>query len=317
MTFKFAWREARHRALLVAALVLTLASCNNSDLLNSPNDPEAVDGPAVSGTEAPSLAVGYAGGIPFGTFRLPTTEFGSRYNGAMRNIDPKLLVRELAAIKARGGKVVLMFAGPEWLYKDGSNHFSMTKWKARIDRFKNVNFASYIKDGTVIGHYLIDEPNDPHNWGGRPVSPATLEEMARYSKQRWPGMVTIVRTYPSYLTSYKGSYRYLDAAWAQYVIFRWPNVQAFINDNVAKAKSKGLGLVVGLNIIKGGSRKGQPMTATQVRNYGSVLLSNSYPCAFISWQYRDWYMSSGAVKDAMSHLRSKAQGRGFKTCRGS
>jgi hypothetical protein len=316
MTFKFAWRETRHRALLVAALVLTLASCNSSDLLNSPNDPEAVDGQSVSGTEVPSLAVGYAGGIPFGMFKLPVTEFNGRFNGAMRNFDPKILVRELAAIKSRGGKVVLMFAGPERHYIDGSHHFSMTKWKARIDRFKGVNFGSYIKDGTIIGHYLIDEPNDPRNWGGRPVSPATLEEMARYSKSRWPGMVTIVRTSPDYLSSYRGSYRYLDAAWSQYVIHRWPNVSAFISSNASKAKAKGLGLITGLNVIHGGSRPRTPMTASQVRTYGSALLNSTYPCAFISWQYRDSYMSS-AVRDAMSDLRRKAQSRGFKTCRGS
>jgi hypothetical protein len=319
MNLTFGFRDARLRAPLLVALFLPLASCHTDDLLNSPSEPTAADGDNTGavGTDGPSMAMSYAGGIPFGTFKLPTSEFGTRYNGAMRNIDPSQLVKELGAIKARGGKVVLMFAGPEWNYKDGDGHFSLTKWKARVDRFKNVGFGSYIKDGTVIGHYLIDEPNDPHNWGGRPVSPATLEEMAKYSKMRWPGMVTVVRTYPDYLTKYSGSYHYLDAAWAQYVIFRWPNVKDFISSNVAKAKQKGLGLVVGLNIIKGGSKRGEPMTASQVRSYGSALLDNSYPCAFISWQYRDWYMSSSAVKDAMSTLRRQAQSRAFKTCRGS
>jgi hypothetical protein len=312
---EFARRAARLRAPLFVGLAMVFSACNATDNLSPTDTPADTPDPAGVTADEPSLASSFRGGIPFGTFRLPTSEFGSRYNGAMRNIDPKLLVRELAAIKARGGKVVLMFAGPEWLYKTGG-HFSYTKWKARIDRFKRVNFDQYIKDGTVIGHYLIDEPNDPHNWGGRPVPPSQLEEMAKYSKSIWPGMATVVRTYPEYLKKFPGNYRYLDAAWAQYVIFRWPNVQQFITTNVANAKAKGLGLVVGLNIIKGGSRKGQPMTATQVRNYGAALLSSSYPCAFISWQYRDWYMNSGAVKDAMSTLRNRAQARATKTCRG-
>jgi hypothetical protein len=234
----------------------------------------------------------------------------------MRNIHPGHLLRELRAIKARGGKVALMFAGPEWHYQARGHHFSLTEWKARVDRFKKVNFSSYIKDGTIIGHYLIDEPNDPANWGGRPVPPATLEEMAKYSKRRWPGMATIVRTSPEYLDNYRGRYRYLDAAWAQYVYHRWPNTREYINSNVAKAKSKGLALIVGMNVIHGGSRRRTAMTANQVRTFGSILLESSYPCAFISWQYRDSYMRNRGVQEAMAHLRNKARNRGFKTCRG-
>jgi hypothetical protein len=318
MTFKSAYRDARLRALLLAALLLPVVSCNSSDLLDSTTNQPAADGESISdvGSETPPMAVSYAGGIPFGMFRLPTAEFNGRFNGAMRNIDAKHLVGELRAIKARGGKVALMFAGPEWTYQDGGHHFSFSKWKARVDRFKGVNFDSYVRDGTIIGHYLIDEPNDPRNWGGRPVPPSTLEEMARYSKSRWPGMVTIVRTFPDYLDDYRGSYRYLDAAWAQYVIHRWPDVNQFISTNVRKAQAKGLALIVGLNVIHGGSRRRTPMTATQVRKYGAALLNSNYPCAFISWQYRDSYMRA-AVRDAMSDLRRKAQARGFKSCRGS
>jgi hypothetical protein len=318
LIFKFVRRQARFRAPLLASLFLPLVSCNNSDLLDSTTDSEVADAAPTSGAETePSFASAYAGGIPFGTFRLPTYEFGARYNGAMRNIYPEHLLRELRAIKARGGKVVLMFAGHERHYKDRrSHHFSLTKWKARIDRFKKVNFSSYIKDGTIIGHYLIDEPNDPANWGRRPVPPATLEEMAKYSKRHWPGMVTIVRTRPEYLVNYRGRYRYLDAAWAQYSYHRWPNTREFINSNVAKARSKGLALVVGLNVINGGSRRRSAMTANQVRTFGSVLLESSYPCAFISWQYRDYYMKNRGVQQAMAHLRTKARSRGFKTCRG-
>jgi hypothetical protein len=315
LIFNFVGRQSRFRALLLAALFLPLVSCNNDDLLDSTTDSEVADGAPDTEALEPSFASAYAGGIPFGTFTLPTNEFGARYNGAMRNIHPQYLLRELRAIKARGGKVALMFAGPEWTYQERGHRFSFSKWKARVDRFKKVNFSSYIKDGTIIGHYLIDEPNDPKNWGGRPVPPAMLEEMAKYSKKRWPGMATIVRTFPDYLDNYRGRYRYLDAAWAQYVYHRWPNTRAFINSNVAKARSKGLALIVGLNVIHGGSRRRTPMTANQVRTFGRILLESSYPCAFISWQYRDRYMRNRAVQQAMADLRNKARSRGFKTCR--
>ena len=72
-----------------------------------------------------------------------------------------------------------------------------------------------MNDGTVIAHYLIDEPYDPRNWAGQPIPGSTLEEMAQYSKQIWPNLTTIVRAEP-YRIKWSGTYRYLDAAWAQF-----------------------------------------------------------------------------------------------------
>ncbi|MCI0410356.1 MAG: hypothetical protein L0191_17640, partial [Acidobacteria bacterium] len=223
-----------------------------------------------------------------------------------------ILLQELAAIKARGGKVVLAISGsPRYYMSDG--HFSLSKWKERVSRFKGVNFSSYIKDGTVIGHYMIDEPNDPANWGGQPVSPSTLEEMARYSKQLWPDMATVVRVDPSYLAS---NHRYLDAAWAQY-LSRRGDVNTYIRSVTSEAQRKGLALVVGLNVLKGGKPNGTQMTASEVESWGSALLSSSYPCAFISWKYTSDYMSSSSIKSAMDALRRKAENRSDKSCRGS
>lgn len=272
---------------------------------------ETVD-PDGASLAAPSLAsVSFAGGIPFGTFAHPTSAFGAPYNGALRNIFPQYLLSHLAAIKARGGKVVLNLGGGDKSYRD-SKGFSMTMWKARVDRFKNTNFSSYVKDGTIIGHYLIDEPNNAGRWG-RPIPPAVIEEMAKYSKLRWPTLPTIVRTYPEYMLMFSGNYRYLDAAWAQYV-HRKGEAGAFIRKNVADAQKKGLGLVVGLNVLRGGPNQRQ-MRASEVKSWGSALLSSSYPCAFISWQYNSSYLSSSAVKDAMKYLSSKARSRSSRSCR--
>jgi hypothetical protein len=329
-------RTARFRAAIVAALAVTLAGCDDSDslqpdssnpleiTLNDPAlDPLSADEETPIPEETTTLDVGtlgtptlasasYAGGIPFGTFALPTTWFGDRYNGAMQNNAPNLLRSQLEGIKSRGGKVILMFAGNERYYKDGSGNFSLTKWKERINRYKGVNFDSYISDGTIIGHYLIDEPNDPANWSGRPVTPSTLEEMARYSKSLWPSMTTIVRVEPSYLS---GSHRYLDAAWAQY-LSRRGDASDYIRKVVGEAQSRGLGLVVGMNVLRGGTPNGSKMTASEVQDWGSKLLSSTYPCAFISWTYNSDYLSGSSIKSAMDVLRNKAESRSSKTCRG-
>jgi hypothetical protein len=58
------------------------------------------------------------------------------------------------------------------------------------------------------------------------------------------------------------------------------------------------------------------MTASEVENWGSALLSSSYPCAFINWEYSSDYYSSSSIRSAMSALRRKAENRSTKSCRG-
>ena len=311
--FEFAARLVRLRAALFAGLVLAFAACDNTEQPLSPTtETPAEPGVETVAVEEPSLAsVSFAGGIPIGHFGQPLSAYGKINNGAKMTVSPSGLLNYLAAVKSRGGKVVLMFAGPHRYYLDGDGHFSLTKWKARIDRFRNVNFGSYITSGTIIGHFLVDEPNDASNWGGRQISPGTLDEMARYSKARWSNMATIVRVEPTYLV--KNPPRYLDAAWAQYVT-RKGSASDYITRNVSDAKRAGVALVVGLNISKGGPNRTR-MTPTMVKNYGSTLLSSSYPCAFVSWEYGS-YLTTSSMTDALKYLRSKAQNRSSKTCRG-
>jgi hypothetical protein len=314
--FKLARRGARLRALLLPALAVTFAACNTDQLTNSSDEPSALPAsePAAAPVAASFLSSGFRGGIPFGTFAQPNSAFGGVYNGALRNIYPEVLLENLADIKARGGRVVLMLAGNERTYKDGDGHFSLSKWKERVNRFRGVNFSSYIADGTIIGHYVLDEPNDPANWNGVPVSGAVVEEMAKHSKQLWPSMKTIVRTEPGHLLNGNVTYRYLDAAWAQYAQ-RKGDVRDFLNRNVSDAKRLGLGLVAGLNILMGSVEK-TPLTGSQIESWGSILLSDPYICAFISWKYDERLLARADVKAAMSRLSQKAQDHAPRSCSG-
>lgn len=324
LSFKLSRRIARFRLLVVPALLVALVACDNADTFNPDGSttPDPVDqGPALTddGVEVvtldePEVATAFAGGIPIGAFALPNSQFGSTYNGALRNIWPEQLNSNLSAIRARGGKIVLMMAGKQSYYLNADGTFSLTKWKARIDRYRKVNFSSYINDGTIIAHYLIDEPYDPANYNGKPVTGSTLEEMARYSKSIWPSLKTVVRAEPYYI-KWSGTYRYLDAAWAQY-LGRKGNVNDYIQKNVSTAKQMGLGLVVGLNLVHGGTPNGTWMTPGEVESWGSALLSTDYPCAFVSWTYHSDKLSSGAMKDAMNTLRRKAQSRASRSCSG-
>ena len=310
------WR-ARLGASALSACFLTLAACDATEVFEPQTDAplEAADaadpGDELVAFDDTLLAAASRRGIPIGNFAQPMSAFGRTYNGGHQNFSPGSIVRELKAIRARGGRVVVAFSGSPKYYRE-NGHFSFEKWKSRVKRFKGINLSQFIQDGTIIGHYLIDEPNDPANWRGRPVSPATLEQMAKYSKQLWPRMPTIVRVEPGYLGR---NHHYLDAAWAQYLHRKGP-VESFLRRNVSAAQDRRLGLVVGLNVLKGGSPNGTRMTASEVKKWGGALLNSSYPCAFISWTYNRSYLSSRGVGDAMRALRHKAESRSARSCRG-
>jgi len=261
----------------------------------------------------------YRGGIPMGVTQMPKALYG-RYTGALSNPGPDALLNYLEAARRSGTRVMLVFAGNERYFKDRAGHFSFELWKGRISRYKRLNLTPYITDGTIIGHRMIDEAHDPHNWNGTTVSRQTLDAMAKYSKSIWPGMATIVRSYPAYLKGYR--YGYLDGAWAQYAA-RFGSISNFLNTNVNNAKSAGLSLTVGLNQIAGNKTGGLrgyysgfgALTATQLKTLGGTLLNSTYPCAFLNWKYNDRYMARSDIKAALGYLASKARSKPFKSCK--
>lgn len=285
---------------------------------------EVVEGPDPAATAANglSLASAFRGGIPFGTFHLPKALYGKGFNGTLGNISPSYLRAYLEAARKTGTKVMVTFSGNERHFKNSNRSFSLTKWKQRVNRYRSINLSSYIKDGTLMGHYLIDEPHDPANWGGRTVPRSSLDEMAKYSKQLWPGLPTIVRSWPKFLKGY--NYRYLDAAWAQYSA-RFGSVSTFMKNNVRDSKASGLALVIGMNQLAGGNSSGlrgyysgrYAMSASQLRSWGSAMLADSYPCAFLSWAYNSKYLSRSDIKSAKTYLAGKARSKSSKSCRGS
>ncbi len=317
MPHRFTWPRGVGRLRMVslsAALAVALPACENPDTFDPDGGATVPVEETAAGLAAvePALAsASFAGGIPIGMSAQPLTAFGPRYNGSKLTVAPAFVMNQLKVIKSRGGRVFIMMAGNHRYWVDADGHFSLAKWKARVDRFKRLNLDPYVKDGTIIGHFMIDEPNDPANWRGRPVPPAMLDEMAAYSKRLWPGMATIVRTEPGYFRSRP---RYVDAAWAQYVT-RKGSAGDYIRRNVADAERIGLGLVVGLNVLRGG-KNGSRMSASQVKEWGSELLRSSYPCAFVSWQYNSAYLASGGMGDAMQALRRLAENRRSRSCRG-
>jgi hypothetical protein len=265
-------------------------------------------------------------GIVFGSIQLPTSLLTSLQNGTLMGgqISPTSALSILTATRAKGGRIVIkMCKGADSYVKNADGTFSFTKWKALVDRFRSVNLGPFISDGTILGHYLIDEPHRASRWGGKVISQATLEEMAKYSKQIWPNLTTFVRVAPSWLATSSITYSYLDAGWLQYESWMG-SISTKISTEVTAAKRKGLGLAVGLNLINGGNgsshiagtRSGQySMSATEIRSYGAALLGQSLSCGLYNWVYDSPYYSRTDIKSAMADLSSKARAHVRTSCR--
>jgi hypothetical protein len=311
-----------------------LAAGDSTATDSSASDSTAGTPPGDSLPSSDSSAVGQAvldsrpsvPGIVFGTYQLEVSQLTQVHTGTLRGggITESNVLSLLSGARSRGGRVVLKLCmGRDSYIKNSDGTFSLTKWKALVDRFRRVNLRPYIDDGTLVGHFLIDEPQRASRWGGRVISPATLEAMAQYSKQIWPTLTTFVRTEPVWLASSSQSYRYLDAGWAQYASGKG-SVSTWVAGNVDAAKRKGLGLAVGLNVIDGGNgssgiRGVSPgkysMSATEVRNYGAALLNQSYACAFYNWTYLGTYYNRSDIKSAFGALSSQARAHARTSCR--
>jgi hypothetical protein len=310
-------RRCPPRVVALGMLVMmAAAACSEDDKVGPSSGVETAGGPdlAVTGTQP---------GIVFSSANLTLSQINSVHTGLVYTATPSGLLTFLSGLRAKGGRVLIKLAGPETSYKNADGTFNLTKWEAGVDRFQNIDFSSYITDGTIVGHYIIDEPNFPTRWGNKVIPQATVEAAAKYSKQRWPSLPTIVDAPASWLASVPVTYVYLDAAWA---MFRSKNGNAgtWVAGQTSRAKTKGLGLVAGLNVLDGGNgtsgiRGTQPntwaMSAAELKQYGTGLLSQSYVCAFSMWRYSSTYYNRTDVKSAMGALSQLAKSHVKTSCR--
>ena len=321
---------ARCRAVTAGLLVLCVACADDSAGPSSTADLPA--DPPSSPVESTDVATAILDtrssrpGIVFASFSMSNAYLDNVHTGWMSGgaLDPSNILSDLSGARAKGGRVVIKLCkGRDRYVKNDDGTFSLTKWKSLVSRYRNVDLRPYISDGTIIGHYLIDEPHRASRWGGKAISQATLEAMAKYSKELWPQMTTIVRVAPSYLASASITYKYLDAGWTQYTVGKG-DAANWVASETAAAKRKGLGLVVGMNVLDGGNGSSNirgwtsgkwAMSASEIRNYGSAMLGQSYACAFFNWTHDTDYYGRSDIKSAMADVSSKARSHEKTSCR--
>jgi hypothetical protein len=264
-------------------------------------------------------------GIPFGPQHLPPGSLGATYTGTMWIAQPQTVLAELAAARRAGARVFLNLSTTKGAQaEDGT--YSLERWKQRIDRFRSIDLAPYVRDGTILGHYVMDEPHSASNWGGKPVPFTEIEAAAKYSKTLWPDMTTFVRTHPEFLEGASFRWVYVDAAWAQYTARRG-DVAAYLKRQVETARRLDLGLVVGLNLLNGGTaesgipgfHKGRwAMSAGQIRSLGRALAAEPYACAFSMWKYDKAdpsYLQRADIKAALAEVAEVAANHPRTSCR--
>jgi hypothetical protein len=252
---------------------------------------------------------------------VPPSRISSTFNALKGDAYLPTFLDKLEAARRNNDRLLISFSGQSGAYTD-SDGFNLSKWKQKVDEFRGLDLSSYIADGTLMGHYIMDEPSDARNWNGHRVSPADIDAMAKYSKEIWPDLPTVIRGWPWYLKGYH--YEYLDAAWAGYHV-RFGPIDEFITDNVQDAKASGLALVVSLNMLAGGGDEGLPgyfhdkysMNASQVRAWGSALLAEPYICAFFMFRYDAPYFGRADIQAAVAELSEKAHALPNRSCRKS
>lgn len=355
------WSRRARLMLGALALLAIFAACGGSDNLGpssqvpagelAPGDSLAitpVDSSAVPadstivGTGDPAAPSDTVGGITlsatahpgivFAVMGIQSQYLSAPYNGSKEGLFPAWLLGELQISRAKGARMIVeMASGADERIQNADGTFSFNKWKALVYEFKAINFGSYITDGTLMGHFLIDEPQNAKKWGGKIIPQATVEAMAKYSKQLWPNLPTFVRAAPSWLDKATITYTYLDAAWTQYEAYlrgrpAMPEVTTWITGEVAAARRKRLGLVVGMNVLDGGNGSSRipgwkagdyAMSASELRSYGTALLNQTYACGFFNWTYLysgAAYMARTDIRSAMTYLSDKAKAHIKTSC---
>ena len=260
-------------------------------------------------------------GIPFGPTQMPIESFSQEYSGTIYPTShPDRLLPALERARQVNARIMVNLTGNESGFRD-QHGFNFDAWKRKVDRYRGIDFSSYVADGTLLGHFIMDEPFDPTNWNGKPVSPAQVEELAKYSKEIWPTLPTIVGNKPDYLKGQR--YKYLDGVRFHYN-HRYGPIEPFAATQLQHAKAQDLSYITGLNLLNGGSgeskipgrRQGKfAMSANEIRTWGGIMIADPYVCGFVMYQYDPNYLARPDIKAALEELKKKADAHPKQSCR--
>lgn len=265
---------------------------------------------------------------------------GPTPDGHMTTGDSTSTRQMLNNARAAGARITLRVTGGNEKFQTGTDRtFVLSKWKAAFDDVAGMDVSGYVADGTLIGHYAIDEPfADFDN-----MTSGFLELICQYQKSfaGWSSVPCIIRDKNTrlYQSAPTGGYQYVDAGWAQLTDHHYVppatyggDIGAYFRDNLDKGRQVGLGLMYGFNLINGGvefsgcakpgDQNNCAMTATEVRAAADTLaaIGNDQGCGVIGWTIdasagpeRDYFFGTGVysgngIQSALQYLNTKVAG---------
>jgi hypothetical protein len=222
---------------------------------------------------------------------------------------------------------------------NGVYQFDMVKWKARMQTYNTsaikTAVASAVADGTIIGNYVMDEPNvsgagDGNTWGpAGTMTKIRVDSLCGYVKGLFPAMpVGVAHGHNTFEPA--NSYRVCEFLLDQYV-WRKGDVTTYRDDGLALARRDGMSILFSVNLLNGGvpDRDGiwdctgtggmgtyAPncrMTPQQVRDWGILL--GSAGCALSMWRYDDAFVLNADNQQAFRDVRSRLSTLPGKSCR--
>jgi hypothetical protein len=351
--FSFAGRWTQLRAPLLAVFVLASA-CDRTDELASPTaagnllgDSAATVSDSVriadsvrvadSLLAADSLGLGdslavdtesftaaaiHRSGMRFASYDCTTGGLAA-YNVCNRSAG-SWTANELKGLRGLGAGVILNQGG-YGRYKDRNGRYNPTKYYNWVKSLRKYapSWKPYLANGTLRGVQLIDD-RLAGNWGGRAISNAQVDQMAKWWKQLLPGITTFVSGgYAENLLGYR--FRYLDGSINQYNARYMGDVKKWRDKSVAAARRANTSIILSLNVLDGGkiyrgchhggSSKTCSMTPAELRRYGAALAAAPAICGLGTWKYRATYHARPGVLAGLKYISALAARRSDVSCK--
>ncbi|HEU4526880.1 MAG TPA: hypothetical protein VFT80_02990 [Actinomycetota bacterium] len=276
-----------------------------------------------------------AADVPFGPNDLTPRLYGHPYTGTKLYFIPARAVRRLRQARRAGMRVIVKLAGSQEHYRRPDGSFSLRKWKARVDEYRDAGLEEFIEDGTIVAHQLVSEAKADDQWSGTVIPNDVLDEMAAYSLSIWPAMATLVREDAVDLEEEAAgpdepwpggwTWKHLDAASSRYSA-RKGHTARYARREQASADRQELALAMGLNVLSGGDGSSGirspekddawAMSPRELRTYTKELLEHSEACAFEMWKYfpRAAYFEKRRIVRAMKRAAAIAAAAPTYTC---
>jgi hypothetical protein len=347
-TLELARRATRFRAITAASALLAIfaGACNSDEnLAPQPGLPAVADGaasdsPAAADSvtvavpladpdaldtpDAPVLASAmYNSGMRFGAYDCTYATGLNAYN-LCNQAAGSWTATHMSRLRAQGAKVILNQGG-YGKFKDSYGRYSPSKYYAWVQSHRPyaASWKPYLTNGTLRGVQLIDD-RGAFNWGGRAITNAQIDEMAKWWKALVPGITTYISGgYAWNLVGY--TWRYLDGSINQYNARYMGSVTAWRDKSVAAARTARTSLILSLNVFGGGklvsgcyrgySSTTCSMSPTEIRTYGAVLAAAPGICGLGTWKFQKTYQARSGVSSALAYVAGLSARRAEVTCK--